>query len=342
MRKKLFFCLLVITFSISELAHAQASAGNPPQQGGDFSNNPNATKVPANTILVKGAVPSASDSAIPLPEGGRIAQKVYTNPYFDLSYPLPPGWRQKYVGPPPSDSGYYVLAQIEPGKTFKGPGRGTILISAQDLFFGLTPSRTASELVQFKLARLSADYKVEQRPVKIRIANHTFIRMDYMSPIAELHWYTLATEVRCHEVEFLLTSRNTALLESVVRSMDKMTLPQDAGPDAGKGGGQVPVCIKDYATGDNVTQRVEPAFAVRQFNPIPARIVIDKYGKVKHVHVISAFPQQAKAVIDALLQWEFRHYRVNGKAVEVETGIMFGAAPELPRKARKGSPRVAD
>lgn len=343
MRNRLFCGFSVIMLFVSLLAMAQNgdSAGAPPQ-GGDFSSNPQAIKVPANRILVKGAVASASDSSTPLPEGGRIAQKIYTNPYFGMSYPLPADWHQKYVGPPPSDSGYYVLTQIEPARTFKGPDRGTILISAQDLFFGLTTSRTASELVQFKLARLSADYKVERQPSEVKIANHTFVRMDYMSPVAELHWYTLATEIRCHEVEFLLTSRNTELLESLVRSMDKMTLPRDAGPTSGKGGGNVPVCIKDYATGDNVTQRVEPSFAERQFNPIPVRIVIDKYGKVKHVHVISAFPQQAKAVTDALLQWEFRPYRVNGRPVEVETGIMFGSAPEQRKKTLAGPSSVAD
>jgi Gram-negative bacterial TonB protein C-terminal len=62
-------------------------------------------------------------------------------------------------------------------------------------------------------------------------------------------------------------------------------------------------------------------------NRLQSRIVIDKYGKVKHVHVISAFPDQAKAITDALLQWEFRPYKRNDEPVEVETGIMFGKAP---------------
>lgn len=324
MRTKLFFSLLVISLSISVLATAQDGSDSAPSQGGDFSSNSLATKVPANVILVKGAVASASDSMTPLPESGSITEHVYNNRYFGMSYPLPPGFSQKYVGPPPSDSGYYVLTQIEPAGEFKAANAGTILISAQDMFFTLTPASNAFELVKFKRTRLSDDFKVERQPTEVKIANHSFVRMDYSSPVAELHWYTLATQIRCHAVEFTLTSRDPELLEALVRGMEKMKLPDDAGP-AGRGGGEVPVCVKDYATPANVLHRVDPVFADRKFNPIPVRIIIDKYGKVKHVHLISAFPDQARTITDALLQWEFKPYKLNGQPVVVETGLLFGA-----------------
>jgi hypothetical protein len=120
-----------------------------------------------------------------------------------------------------------------------------------------------------------------------------------------------------------------------------MALLAEAGPNGGHGGGESPVCVKNYASGDNVTNRVDPALGERKFNPASVRIVIDKYGKVKHVHVISAFPEQSKAITDALLQWEFRPYRVNGEPVEVETGILFGASPR-PIKKPSQTAAVAD
>lgn len=224
-----------------------------------------------------------------------------------------------------------MLTQIDPGPEFKGPNPGTILISAQDLFFSPVPAENALSLIQFKKSRLTSDIKLEHGPEEVKIANHSFIRFDYMSPVAELHWYTLATEIRCHEVEFLLTSRDTQLLDSLVENMNGMKLPDDAAPAAGQGGDLHPVCIKGYASGDNVLQRVEPVLTGHKFNPIPVRIIIDKYGKVKHVHVISAFPDESRAITDALLQWEFRPYRVNGEAVGVETGIMLGSTPQ-PRR----------
>jgi len=71
-----------------------------PQSGGDFSENPQAEKLPTETILVKGAWSSASDSLTPIPEGGRVANHVYSNPYFGISFALSPDWTEKYSGPP--------------------------------------------------------------------------------------------------------------------------------------------------------------------------------------------------------------------------------------------------
>lgn len=342
MKLKFGSAVSALILGASLLAIAQDSPPDGAQQGGDFSSNPNATKVPQNVILVKGAGPSASDSSTPVPEGGMVTEKAFLDAYFGMAYQLPPGWSQKYVGPPPSDSGYYVLAQIEPGKSFKGENTGTILISAQDLFFSLSPANSAVELITFRKSRLNSEYKVERPPTEVRVANRSFIRMDYMSPVAELHWYTLATQIRCHSIEFLMTSRDPALLERLVQSMNQMVLPEQTGPATGRGGGDAPLCVKDYASGDNVTHRVNPVFAEQKYNPIPVRLVIDKNGRVKHVHVISAFSEQSKIVTDALLQWEFRPYRLNGQPVEVETGILFGAVPQPQKRTPATAAITAD
>jgi hypothetical protein len=86
------------------------------------------------------------------------------------------------------------------------------------------------------------------------------------------------------------------------------------------------VCVKDFATGANVVARVDPIFSQAKFNLVPVRIIIDKKGKVKHIHFLSAFPDQAKAITDALGQWKFKPYVRDGIPLEVETGIIFGRA----------------
>ncbi len=319
-----FFRLLTLLgFSIVLVARARCV----PQSGGDFSGNPEAKKLPTEVILVKGAWSSASDSVTPVPEGGRVADHVYANKYFDFTYNLPADWIEKYTGPPPSDSGYYVLAQIRPGDTFKGTSRGSILIAAQDMFFTLTPAGNALELINFTKDNLNENYKVEQPPAPVTIAGHSFVRFDYGSPVAELHWHVLATQIRCHMVQFVYTSHDTKLMESLIHEMNTMNLPAEAGLISGTGGGDIPVCIRDYARDENIIERQDPVFAERSFNPVPVRILIDKEGKVKHIHFLSAFPVQAKSITDALLQWRFRPYLRDGKPVEVETGIMFGRPP---------------
>jgi hypothetical protein len=320
----------IVVWSISLLSFAceWAEAQDGTKNGGDFSSNTEAvTKVTEGAILVKGAWASASDSVAPMPENGSIDDNVFRNRYFGMTYTLPQGWSETYKGPPPSDNGRYVLAQIAPTDTYKGPNRGSILITAQDMFFTPLPVANALELINYTKDNLQADYKVEIPPTELKIAGRSFSFFAYESPVAELHWYIAATEIRCHAVEVVLSSRDTKLLESLLSDMNKMQVPEDASPTSGTGGGAFPVCVKDYVRDENMIARVDPIFTERTFNPVPVRIIIDRGGKVKHIHFLSAFPGQAKVISDALGQWKFKPHLQGGHPVEVETGVMFGPAP---------------
>jgi hypothetical protein len=323
--------LAPFVLSTSLLAAAQSpTPQSAAPNGGDFSTNIHPTeeqKVPKNVILVKGAWSSASDSVTPLPEGGNVVDNVYSNQYFGMTYPLPQAWSEKHKGPPPSDSGLYWLTFVTPTEAYKGPARGNIAITAHDMFFTLLPAANALEFVNYKKNHLQADYKLELPPTQMKIADRSFTFFSYWSPVAELHWYVVATEIRCHMVEIVMTSRDTKLLGSLLLDLNKMKLPAEGSPASGKGGGDFPVCIKNYATPQNLMERVEPVLIDRKFNPIPVRIIINKEGKVKHVHFLSAFPEQAKAIEDAVMQWRFKPYVRDGQPLEVETGIMFGRGP---------------
>jgi len=325
MNSPLLYSFFLILF-VSSIARGQTpNSETAPKSSGDSSNNPQSlTKIPQGVILVKGAWSSASDSVTPLPEDGNVDKGVFTNPYFGMSYALPLHWIQEYEGPPPSESGRYVLAQIAPPDTDTKPVAGSILVTAQDMFFTPFPAVNAHELIRYTREHLQSDYKVETEIRQANVADRTFTFFAYWSPVAELHWYVLATQIRCHAVQIVLTSRDTNLLDRLMLDLNKMKLPEDASPTAGFGGGSVPLCIKDYARDENVIAHVDPLFTEHRFNSIPVRIIIDKEGKVKHIHFINAFPDQAKAITDALRQWRFKTYQQDGQAVEVETGILFG------------------
>src|SRR5271167_3938299 len=329
MRSRFWFPLLVLALSVWSPVWGQgARLQSAPRNGGDFSDNmlPQ-TKEPAGVILMKGAWSSASDSITPLPEGGNVINNVFSDQYFGMTYSLPSDWTEKYKGPPPSDRGRYVLAEIGPANTSNESIRGSILITAQDMFFTPLPVANALELVDYTKDHLQAEYRVELPPTEVEIASHSFRFFAYESPVAQLHWYVAATQIRCHAVEIVLTSRDTQLLEGLILDMNKMKLPAEGSPTGGVGGGAVPVCIKDYARDENIIARVNPVFTEHKFNPVPVRIIIDKEGKVKHIHVLSAFTDQTKAITDALGQWRFKQYKQDGQPIDVETGILFGRAP---------------
>ena len=74
---------------------SRVDAQDAPKNGGDFSDNARPeSKVPEGVILVKGAWSSASDSVTPVPEGGNVANNVFSDQYFGMSYTLPLDWEE--------------------------------------------------------------------------------------------------------------------------------------------------------------------------------------------------------------------------------------------------------
>jgi hypothetical protein len=330
----LYFFLLVVSQTFLAKGQAPSLDGHSQTGLNSSQNQPVVTKIPPEVILVKGARSSASDAITPLPEDATVAQDVFSDPYFGITYVLPQNWTQEYDGPPPSNSGRYVLAQIGPAKTKDDPDSASMLITAQDMFFTPLPATNARELIEYTKDHLQADYKLEIAPRLAKIAGRSFNFFAYWSPVAQLHWYVLEIQIRCHAVQFVATSRDTKLLDRLILDLNRMELPTDISATTGNGGGAFPVCIKDYARNENLIARVDPIFTERRFNPVPVRIIIDKEGKIKHIHFISAFPDQAKAISDALEQWRFKPYVSDGKPSEVETGILFGqrSTPDYYRK----------
>jgi hypothetical protein len=270
--------------------------------------------VHADTLLVKGAWPSANDTTTPQPEGGSVSGGAYENAYFGLTYDLASGWGQQWEGPPPSESGFYVLAQIEPTDRTQRSIEGHALIAAQDMFFAATPAADAAELINYSKQHLDPEFRIERQPTAVRIAQRDFVQFEYRSPISQLHWQVLATQVRCHILEFVFTGRDPARMKKMIKGLQALRITERGSP----------VCIKDFAVSDHLIAREEPVLPQSRFNPIPVRVIIGANGRIAHIHVISAFPEQAKGISDALAQWRFKPYVVNGQATPVETGIMFG------------------
>ncbi len=264
---------------------------------------------PQSAIAMQRATPSASDAVTPVPEQGRVAAGRYRNAYFNLSLPIPAGWTEQPAGPPPSEAGAYALAQfalIDADQRV----RAHVMITLQDFFFSLIDLGGAQELVATIRRGLEPVYQLEGEPDQVTIAGRTFHRLSYRAPRSGLHWRILSTDARCHALTFTFTGADTAALDAAEQAMRGLSL-------TGKG----PLCQSGY---DEVAEKTEPRFTSNRYNTIPVRVIIDATGRVKHVHLLSAYPEQSKAIIDALRTWRFKPYRAGGKAVEVETGMVFG------------------
>jgi protein TonB len=64
-----------------------------------------------------------------------------------------------------------------------------------------------------------------------------------------------------------------------------------------------------------------PADAVRVRGEVVLKAVIDKTGSVESLELISGHPMLVAAAIDAVKQWKFKPYLLNGQVARVETTI---------------------
>jgi protein TonB len=76
----------------------------------------------------------------------------------------------------------------------------------------------------------------------------------------------------------------------------------------------------------NLIYRPQPAYpsmarAARVQGAVVLRAIISKSGAIENLQVLSGHPLLLKAAIDAVSQWRYRPYILNGDPVEVETQV---------------------
>ena len=265
-----------------------------------------------------GAVPSSYDAAAwqsANPEDGKLADGVFVNDYFDLSYRLPEGWTEGLAGPEPTQSGYYVLGTWAPKRDLVG----TVLVVAQDMFFAPDSSEARNIVAEFRQVMSAVDgMTIDSEPAPVSVGGRPGYRIDFSG--VGLFRSMIAIEIRCHVVTFNLTSRDPELLAGLVRSLDNLASVR-------KMSDPIPECLRDYATSENVVHRVEPDDVGAKAVSIPVRMIVATDGSVKHVHVIRASAVQRRNIEGALRQWKFKSYVRQGRPVEVETGMTFNFKP---------------
>jgi len=99
-----------------------------------------------------------------------------------------------------------------------------------------------------------------------------------------------------------------------------------------------PVAVPKVATPQRVrvSQGVSAGLLVRRVNPnypplarqariqgqVVLRAVISKDGSIENLTLVSGHPMLAPAAIDAVKQWKYKPYLLNGEPVEVDTEVL--------------------
>ncbi len=86
------------------------------------------------------------------------------------------------------------------------------------------------------------------------------------------------------------------------------------------------VRISQGVTKGMLLHKIEPpypklALAARITGVVLLKAIISRDGEIKELQVVSGHPILVPAAIDAVKQWRYRPYLLNGEPVEVETNI---------------------
>jgi protein TonB len=84
--------------------------------------------------------------------------------------------------------------------------------------------------------------------------------------------------------------------------------------------------ISQGVTQGMLVHRVQPTYpaiakAVRIQGNVVLQAVISKNGEIQDLQLVSGHPMLVPAAIEAVKQWRYRPYLLNGQPVEVETTI---------------------
>src|SRR2546423_2934768 len=87
-----------------------------------------------------------------------------------------------------------------------------------------------------------------------------------------------------------------------------------------------PVKVSSGVSSGFLLHEVRPAYppiaiATRTQGAVVLAAVIDRNGTIEKLRVVSGHPMLLRAAIDAVSQWRYRPYLLNGEPVEVETQI---------------------
>lgn len=302
-----------------------------------------------------------SSLSTPGPESGSIVRGVYVNEFLGFSYPIPEGWqiddktedndgKVKAVLFP---GGGLILLMID--QHTGAPFFNRIVLSALDArSLSVDTQGFVSKFVRAQLGRGGTELVRDSIPAEF-VGKH-FFREDYKesSTRGAVYKAFVCTKFRGYFLGWTLVAGSLSELEEAVKSLQHISFREDkpsstdetaevtgivpgSGPAGVIGGvpGSVTRSNQMQSVRVRVSQGVSQAFLITKVQPrypddarqgriqgsVVLKAEIDKNGSVEDLILVSGHPLLAPAAIEAVKQWKYKPYLLNGQPVGVETQI---------------------
>ena len=295
-------------------------------------------------------------------EDGSIANDVYTNQCFGISFAIPDGWQVStqfltaYGNAMHISRGGLFLLLID--QTQLGSAENRIGLYARDA------SASTPTVQEFVSAAVHGQINIEgehrelvRDAYSVDYGGKHFVRADYKQSLPNGNKFYLAlvyTKFRGYYIGENLMAGSPEDLELAVSSLQQMSFEEDKPnpkcamrrDDKPNSGGIVAGVVSSApsARGSNsglplrvrVSSPVSTGLLVTKVPPqypddarkagiqgqVVLQALIGKNGDVEELSLVSGHPLLAPAAIDAVKQWKYKPYLLNSQPVKVETQIV--------------------
>jgi len=293
-------------------------------------------------------------------ENGSIANNVYSNECLGLSFVIPEGWRLRthVVGTDViathSSIVSLVLLTIEqqPGGLFTN----MMALNAHDATaFEPTLQQFVANSAHRQINLDPRNRKMVKDAYAVNYGGKYFFRADYRQTVSggTLYAAMVFTKFRGYYIGETVMAKSPEELNLAASSLQQITFRNDQpnlkcvmnGEDNLDSGGitrgvrtsrpslyrgpnsaPLPVLVSQGVSKGLVTKKVPPQYPETALQgqvqgQVVLSAVIDKKGDVEELTLVSGHPILAPAALEAVKQWKYEPYLLNGQPVKIETQI---------------------
>jgi len=305
--------------------------------------------------------PSNGSSPTLAYEDGSITNNVYTNECLGISLPIPDGWllnKQLVVADGKArhmPGGELALLVLDHHK--EGAFGNRIAVTAHDANGSVLSVRDFISNNAHRQVNLDPEHReILKDTYSVDYGGKHFSRADYKQSLPNggaLYQSFVYTKFRGYFIGETLVAASPEELDQAANSLQHIAFQDDEqnpkcvmrGDDSSNSGIIVGVISSKSNTPQptsglpqrvRISQDVSKSLLIKkvpaQYPPLAQQaqiqgrvaldVVINKEGHVQDIMLISGHPMLAPAAINAVKQWEYKPYLVNGQPVEVETQVV--------------------
>ena len=279
------------------------------------------------------------------PSLGAFRDGTYSNDFFDFDYPLSRDWireteaMRKRISVGGQSSGTYVLlaAVHIPQQTAPLEADSSFVLSALD-----SGGRSCEQHLKALADSLHSQKEAQEKgSVTLHtFAGHEFYRADFEFRQSPSHRTFLCTQSKQYFLQWNIDGLSKSAVESVISTLNAIdsvqhkvpaaaSVPSDSNSAARAAQDRSQVRNVRVAQGviqGLIIKRVQPVYppqaeSARIHGSVVMSAIISKDGDVVDLEVLDGPIELVVSAVNAVRQWKYRPYILNGEPVKVQTQI---------------------